>query len=258
MDNASTIFSHRDMKNLNRESPTPLYFQLYSLLKTLILNGTLALGQRMPTEEELAKTFAVSRITAKRAMDELADESLVERRRGKGTHIIYRYSPKPVKAPLTGMLEEIESMARNSSARVLECKMMQPPRAIRDELELEPGETALYLVRVRERESREFGYYVSWTAGVKPPRSKQVFENTPRITYFRDNGLELTHVTQTITAVAANAEAAHELQVAEGSPLLSLVRRSYNQEEDREHLRDYLQVVYNPEHFQYKMDLNIE
>lgn len=258
MNETSTIFSQRDMKNLNKESPTPLYFQLYSLLKVLILNGTLAYGQRMPTEEELAKTFSVSRITAKRAMDELADEGLVERRRGKGTHIIYRYSPKPVKAPLTGMLEEIESMARNSSARVLECKMMQPPQHIRDELELKPGDTALHLVRVREREGRDFGYYVSWTAGVKPPRSRKIFEKTPRITYFRDNGLELTHVTQTISAVAASPEVARELDVPEGSPLLSLVRRSYNQEEDRELLRDYLQVMYNPEHFQYKMDLNIE
>jgi GntR family transcriptional regulator len=191
-------------------------------------------------------------------MDELADESLVERRRGKGTHVTYQYSPKPVKAPLTGMLQEIESMARNSSARILECKMLQPPQDIREELELEPGDTALHLVRVREREGRDFGYYVSWTAGVKPPRSRRIFEKTPRITYFRDHGLELTHVTQTISAVAATADVARELGVAEGSPLLSLVRRSYNQEGEREHLRDYLQVLYNPEHFQYKMDLNID
>ena len=258
MNDSSTIFSQRDMQNLNKESPSPLYFQLYSLLKALILNGTLAHNQRMPTEEQLARTFSVSRITAKRAMDELANESLVERRRGKGTHIIYRYSPKPVKAPLTGMLEEIESMARNSSARVLECKMMQPPRDIREELELEPGDTALHLVRVREREGRDFGYYVSWTAGVKPPRSRKIFENTPRITYFRDHGLVLTHVTQTISAVAASPEVARELQVPEGSPLLSLIRRSYNHEQEREHLRDYLQVLYNPQHFQYKMDLNID
>jgi GntR family transcriptional regulator len=258
MSDTSTIFSQRDIRNLSKESPTPLYFQLYSLLKSLILNGTLTFGQRMPTEEELADAFGVSRITAKRAMDELADESLVERRRGKGTHVTYQYSPKPVKAPLTGMLQEIESMARNSSARILECKMLQPPQDIREELELEPGDTALHLVRVREREGRDFGYYVSWTAGVKPPRSRRIFEKTPRITYFRDHGLELTHVTQTISAVAATADVARELGVAEGSPLLSLVRRSYNQEGEREHLRDYLQVLYNPEHFQYKMDLNID
>jgi len=254
----NTLFSQRSLANLNKESPSPLYFQLYSVLKSLILDGTLPYGQRMPTEEQLANAFAVSRITAKRAMDELAAEELVERRRGKGTHITYRYTPRPVKAPLTGMLEEIESMARNSTAHVLECAMLQPPQDIRTELELAAGQPALHLVRVREREGRRFGYYVSWTAGVKLPRSARTFEKTPRLSYFREHGLELSHVTQTISAVAATADAARELGVAEGSPLLSLIRRSYNKEGERESLRDHLRVLYNPEHFQYKMDLKID
>ena len=258
MSDTATLFSEQDLENLNKESPTPLYFQLYSLLKARILDGTLPFGQRMPTEEQLASTFGVSRITAKRAMDELAGEELVERRRGKGSDIIYRYSPRPVQAPLTGMLQEIESMARNSSAKILECKMLQPPQHIREELELDPGETALHLVRVREREGRRFGYYVSWTAGVKMPKSRRIFERTPRLTYFRDNGLEVTHVTQTLSAEGASPEAAKALGVPVGSPVLSLVRRSYNKVGDREHLRDHLRVLYNPEHFQYKMDLKID
>ena len=114
MSSLDTLFSQRVRDGLSKASPEPLYYQLYSLLKGMILDGTLGKGERMPTEEQLAETFKVSRITAKRAMDELAAESLVERRRGKGTHIIYEYSPKPVKAPLVGMLQEIESMARNT------------------------------------------------------------------------------------------------------------------------------------------------
>ena len=55
----------------------PLYHQLYSVLKAAILDGTIAYGAQMPTEQQLAKKFEVSRITAKRAMDELASEQLV-------------------------------------------------------------------------------------------------------------------------------------------------------------------------------------
>lgn len=254
----ASLFSKPQRNALSKESPTPLYHQLYSLLKGFILEGRLPYGERMPTEEQLADTFKVSRITAKRAMDELANDSLVERRRGKGTHIIYKYSPRPVRAPLIGMLQEIESMARNSRAIILECNMMQPPQAIRTELELKPGETALHLIRVRERKGLKFGYYVSWTAGVEMPAKKTIFENTPRLTYFRDNGLEITHVTQILSAVAATAEVASALEVAAGSPLLSLTRRSYNTVNGQEHLRDYMQVLYHPERFQYKMDLKIE
>ncbi len=53
-------------------SRVPLYHQLYSVLKAAILDGTIPFDSQMPTEQQLTKTFDVSRITAKRAMDELA------------------------------------------------------------------------------------------------------------------------------------------------------------------------------------------
>ena len=253
-----TLFSQRLRDSLSPEAPTPLYFQLFSILKGMILDGTMPNGERMPTEEQLSKAFSVSRITAKRAMDELAGEQLVERRRGKGSHVIYRYTPKPVQAPLVGMLQEIESMARNSLAIVIECNLMTPPKTIRDELQLGDGESALHLIRVREREGRKFGYYVSWTTGVNMPEEPSLFESEPRLSYFRKNGLVISHVTQTLSAVAANPEVAKALGVAEGSPLLTLTRRSFNKTGTSEHLLDHLTVMYNPEHFQYEMDLKID
>ena len=253
-----TLLSESRFKDLDKTSPTPLYFQLYNLLKTLILDGTLPKGTRMPTEEALASMFDVSRITAKRAMDDLAAERLLDRRRGKGTHVIYRYSPRPVKAPLVGMLQEIETMARNSRARILRCTMQEPPQAIRDELGLEPGKRGLHLIRVRERDRLDFGYYVSWTTGVDMPDDPRIFETTPRLSYFRENGLEVTHVTQTLSATEASAEVAQALKVKEGSALLTLTRRSFNKLADRERMHDHLHVLYNPEHFRYEMDLDID
>ena len=253
-----TLFTKRIRRRLDMASPTPLYHQLYVLLKGLILDGTLLFSQQMPTEEQLAQIFSVSRITAKRAMDELGNENLVERKRGKGTHVVYKYKPKPVQAPLTGMLQEIETMARNSRAIIHLCDLIQPPQLIRDEFGLSVGETALHLIRVREREGHKFGRYVSWTHGVNVPEDPNIFEETPRLTYFRQNGLEVTHVTQTLSAKEANHETAQALDMQEGRALLSLVRRSYNRVNDEEHLIDYLEILYNPERFQYSMDLKLE
>ena len=253
------VFSPHLIGQLSKASPTPLYHQLFSILKARILDGTLSLGLRLPPEERLADLFKVSRITAKRAMDDLADEGLVERRRGRGTHVIYQYSPKPVHAPLTGMLQEIESMARNSSAQVLDYGMRVPPRAISEELGLADAETALHLLRVRERDGMKFGHYTSWTAGVEMPTDPGIFENTPRLSFFREQGLEVTHVAQTLSAVAADASVAGALGVVEGSPLLSLTRRSYRKTgAETEQVMDFLEVLYNPAHFQYSMDLTLE
>ena len=225
----NSVFSEKQRETLSKESPTPMYFQLYNLLKTCILDGTFDHGMRLPTEKQLSDEFSISRITAKRSLDELAAEGLVDRRRGKGTHVIYKYQPQPVHAPLTGMLQEIESMALNSRAVLMDCERLQPPAEIREEFGLEPGDTALYLTRVRERDKLPFGYYTSWTVGVEKPSNPQIFKKTPRLKYFRDNGMVITHVKQTIRATGASEEAAEALGVAVGSPLLKLTRRSFKQ-----------------------------
>ena len=240
------------------DSPTPLYHQLYSILKSMIVEDVLSYGERVPTESELADLFSVSRITSKRALDELAAEGFVERRRGRGTHVTYQYTPRPVQAPLIGMLQEIESMARNSRAIILESLMKAPPGDIRGEMGLN-HESVLHLRRVRERDGLKFGLYTSWTAGVTMPGDPSIFETTPRLSFFRENGLELSHVTQTITAKLATHSSATALDVAVGSPLLSLTRRSYQQRGAEEKaLMDWMEVLYNPEHFQYSMELKLD
>ena len=244
---------------VSKSSPTPLYYQLFSLLKARILDGTLALGLRLPPEEQLADLFKVSRITAKRAMDDLAAEGLVERQRGRGTHVIFQYSPRPAGAPLTGMLQEIERTVGNSSAQILDYGMRVPPQEIREDLRLADGETALHLLQVRERDGMKFGHYSSWTARMDMPADPAIFENTPRLSYYRQQGLEVSHATQTLSAVSADASVADALDVAEGNPLLSLTRRSYQKTgTGDEQILDFLEVLCNPAHFQWSMDLTLD
>ncbi|WOX05887.1 GntR family transcriptional regulator [Microbulbifer pacificus] len=258
MEAVNTLFSKQQLESLKEESHAPLYYQLYALLKNAILNGTLERGDQMPTELQLAEAFGVSRITAKRAMDELAGESLVERRRGKGTHVTYEYKQQPVKAPLVGMLQEIESMARHSDVDVRSCEMLQPPAEIREELGLGTGETALLLERTRSRDGAPFGYYVSWTAGLSRKVNAKQFAKTPRLEIFRKQGLEITHVTQTLSAEAATSESARELATTVGAPLLSLTRRSFTKVNGKEQLVDLMHVLYHPDRFKYQMDLKTD
>ena len=212
MNSIAEIFSESQLQALQQDLPTPLYFRLYSMLKNAILDGTIGNGAQMPTEQQLAETCGVARITAKRAMDELAAEDLVQRRRGKGTHVTYEYTPKPVKAPLVGMLQEIESMARHSEVKVIECKKQTTPGEIREALAMEESDKALHLVRVRSREGQAFAFYDSWTTGLNKPLGKRDFLKSTRLEIFRKQGLKITHVTQTISAIAATDELAQHLQ----------------------------------------------
>ncbi len=70
---------------VDESSPTPLYHQIFLIIRDRIYDGTYAFESVVPGEHELCSIFGVSRITAKRALDELAAAKLVVRRRGRDT-----------------------------------------------------------------------------------------------------------------------------------------------------------------------------
>jgi GntR family transcriptional regulator len=50
--------------------PTPLYHQIYLILREQIADGSIGSDATVPGEQELTRLYGVSRITAKRALDE--------------------------------------------------------------------------------------------------------------------------------------------------------------------------------------------
>jgi GntR family transcriptional regulator len=234
----------------------PLYHQLYSVLKDAILNGMIPYDGQMPTEQQLADTFEVSRITAKRAMDELAAENLIARFRGKGSHVTYQYKPQPVRAPLVGMLENLVEMGKHSIIRVVSVEQVTPPSDIRERLALGEGELVHRLVRVRSNEEGEpYAYYVSWTAGISKGFTKKNLESTPRLNVIRDNGIKIAKIDQVLGAKNASMRIAGELDVEPGAALLSNLRVS---QDENGKVVDILDCLYNPKRFQYAMVLSVE
>lgn len=69
------------------DSATPLYLQLEEILRQEILSGSRREGDKLPTENELVEQYKVSRITVRRAVEELCKEGLVVRHPGKGTFV---------------------------------------------------------------------------------------------------------------------------------------------------------------------------
>ncbi len=237
-------------------SRVPLYHQLYSVLKGSIMNGTIPFDEQMPTEQQLAATFDVSRITAKRAMDELAAENLIARFRGKGSHVTYQYTPQPVRAPLVGMLESLAEMGKHSIVRVVSVEQQVPPDDIRKRLGTKANESVHRLVRVRSNEEGEpYAYYVSWTSGISRGFTKRNLEKTPRLDVVRANGIKLTKIEQVLSAESASMKVANELDVEPGAALLSILRQSYD---DSGKVVDVLDCLYNPKRFQYAMVLSVD
>ncbi len=64
-----------------------LYSRVETVLASEISDGGLKVGEQLPTEDRLIARFGVSRITVRRAIQNLVSRGLVEIRRGRGTFV---------------------------------------------------------------------------------------------------------------------------------------------------------------------------
>ena len=254
MDSTQKLLRKYHHEVLDPGSPTPLYHQLYTMLRDCIVGGVLEDGSRMPSEKELSTSFNVSRITARRALHELAAENLVARQRGRGTFVNYRYRPELLNAPLVGVLESLEHMGRETKIKVINLRFTRPPSYILDEFDIDDDQQLCHMIRVRSNKSMPFAYYESWSLGLDKSITKRALEKHPRLELLRKSGVKIASAEQTLSAEAALPTAADALGVMPGKPLLKLIRRSFDKK--RKQL-DHLNAVYNPDRFQYQMTLTL-
>lgn len=67
---------------------TPIYRQLKERVVAMVLDGELKEGDALPSVRQVAAEFQLNPITVSRAYQELADEALVEKRRGLGMYVV--------------------------------------------------------------------------------------------------------------------------------------------------------------------------
>jgi GntR family transcriptional regulator len=77
----------RDADALDRSSFIPLYYQLQELLKEQIESGAWKAGDRLPSEQQLASRYGVSRVVVRQALAILQDDGQILRAQGRGTFV---------------------------------------------------------------------------------------------------------------------------------------------------------------------------
>jgi GntR family transcriptional regulator len=98
------------LQKLDESSSLPLYQQLQRALRQAIENGAIAPDDALPPERDLAEMLGVSRITVRKAIDELAEEGLLVRKQGSGTFVTNRVEKNFAK--LTSFSEDMRARGR--------------------------------------------------------------------------------------------------------------------------------------------------
>ena len=139
---------------ISSDAGFPLYQQVRALLLNQIASGEYRVGDRMPTEMALADQFKTSRITVRQALDALAQEGLVVRKRRSGTFLAAmpeerRHELTRVQIPLADL---VETLPRRDGF-ILRHGLSRPPRIVTEELDLAPDSEVPFFVKVFETES---------------------------------------------------------------------------------------------------------
>ena len=95
---------------LDESSAQPLYQQLQRALRAAIENRVIAPDDALPPERDLADLLSVSRITVRKAIDELVEEGLLVRKQGSGTFVSNRVEKNFAK--LTSFSEDMRARGR--------------------------------------------------------------------------------------------------------------------------------------------------
>jgi len=89
---------------IDNKSGAPIYDQIYSQIKSQIINGTLKEDEMLPSIRGLAKDLCISFITTKRAYEELEKDGFIYTLPGKGCYV----APKNIELLREENLKKIE------------------------------------------------------------------------------------------------------------------------------------------------------
>ena len=222
----------RDVVELNRDVPIPLYYQLKQFILAQINSGDWPAGSQLPSEQQLCEKFGISRPTVRQAISELTAEGHLFRKQRKVT------VPKPkMEGVFFNTLQtfDAEMRAKNlrPSTHVLTLDVRSYDVAA-EKLGLRQDAPCIYLERLRFADEDP----VVWVETYLPQETMAGllsvdFEQASLYeTIETKYQVRIQRVTRIFEAVLANAREAEILGVKKGSPICFVKTIAYSRHDE--------------------------
>lgn len=215
----------RNLRSLNKELPTPLYHQLKAILQEAIEIGVWRPDDQLPTEDELAHHFSVSKMTVRQALGELSTMGYVRRVQGRGTFAA-RPEVELGSREFTSFTHEMRRHNLHPTTEVLEQSVDEATDAIAAALHIEPGAPVFRLKRLRLADGTPMGIQCAWLPlEIVPGIVNLDFRNASLYDVLETRyGLRPERAHETHFAVLISAADACLLSVEAGAPGLAAER----------------------------------
>jgi GntR family transcriptional regulator len=236
-------------ESVDENLPTPLYHQIFLILRDRIVSGQLPSGTLLPGEQEMAKLLGVSRITVKRTLNELAARGLVHRHRGRGTTVAGNAIIPMVSGSFNTLLESLQREGLQTDVELLDVREEEAGPDIAARLEIKPEQMVQRAVRLRKMNREPFSYLVNYIPlAIARRYSLEELATLSMLTLLERAGEPPQEAEQWISAVAAPPAMSSVLDVAIGSPLLKVARIMRG---TRRRPVQFIEAHYRPDRFHY-------
>lgn len=208
------------------ENTGPRYVQLRQRLETGIETGVLPPNSSLPPEREIAEITELSRVTVRKAIQELVREGLIEQRQGSGSFI--REPMNRMEQSLSHLTSFTEDMARRgmeTTSRWLERGVFLATQTEMKSLDLPEGSEVARIYRLREAGGRPMALERASLPLDILPNPLEVTTSLYQVLNQRNQ--RPVRAIQKISAVNIEAAEAELLRVPEGAAGLSIERTSY-------------------------------
>lgn len=203
-------------------SEDPLYLRLARAMRGLIEIGYLRDREALPSERVLAQATGFSRVTVRKAFEDLLQDGLISRRAGAGSYVTHR-AEQPMSV-LVGFTADMKRRGTRGSSILLDKSEGLPRPDELLKLGLSPSDPVVRLSRVRLSDGEALAIEHAVV-----PRSAVAPESIGESLYeaLRRTGHRPVRALQRLSAAIADAEEARHLAIPAGSPILHIERHAF-------------------------------
>lgn len=207
-------------------SAKPRYQALKDLIIERISSGELQPRDRVPSENELAESNGVSRMTANRALRELTNEGYVERRAGSGTFVADSKATSHL-LEVRNIADEVERRGHRYAARVIRLERVRAGSGIAQALEVGHGDDVFHVLVVHYEDGRPIQMEDRYVAPqFAPDFLEQDFSETTPSAYLSAIS-PLQEAEHVVRAEQPNPAVRELLEMEADEPCLVVARRTW-------------------------------
>jgi GntR family transcriptional regulator len=203
---------------------SPLYARVQTAIREAIRNGRLAAGSVLPSEKELEVEYGVSRITVRRALEELEREGLVMRGQGRQARVAEPLV-SVVRTEIEDDLAATLDLVRGTEAKVLSFNWRLVDEPLRSKLESAENEPVLQVDRLRSNGGKAMLHTCAHVpAWIGAKLDKDALTERTMLDILMMSGVTISSAEQIMRAVPCPAPIAPLIELSSGDPVFQIER----------------------------------